>query len=293
MRQQFGGSWTEKKLSALQDYLNAYMTIMRKNQKARNFKTIYLDGFAGSGKRYGRQDTADQAVFEDFRENEVVEFYAGSPYRALKIEKPFDEYIFVDIDQEAAEELKQLQTDFPDRNIRIEVADSNEFIPEWCSALRPLDRALVFLDPYGMQVDWKTIEALASTQKVDLWVLVPLGQAPVRLLCQRPPEAWAATLTRFFGTEEWREYFYKIRLDETLFGIDETMEREVDFEKVTEYFIKRLRTVFVDALEDPVVLRNSKGNPLYLLCFAVSNPKGAQPAIKIAKDIARKFNDGR
>lgn len=36
-------------------------------------------------------------------------------------------------------------------------------------------RALVFLDPYGMQVEWKTIKSIAVTQAIDLWILFPLG----------------------------------------------------------------------------------------------------------------------
>ena len=37
-------------------------------------------------------------------------------------------------------------------------------------------RAVVFLDPYGMQVDWETIVKLGRTEAVDLWLLFPLGQ---------------------------------------------------------------------------------------------------------------------
>ncbi len=39
--------------------------------------------------------------------------------------------------------------------------------------------------------------------------------------------------------------------------------------------------------EKPLLLRNSKNNPLYLLCFASGNPKGAKTAIKIAQDILK------
>jgi hypothetical protein len=34
---------------------------------------------------------------------------------------------------------------------------------------------VLFLDPYGMQVDWTTIEAIARTKAIDLRVLFPLG----------------------------------------------------------------------------------------------------------------------
>ncbi|MBK7553424.1 MAG: hypothetical protein IPI55_02165 [Flavobacteriales bacterium] len=42
----WGGSWTEKKLVAFEKYVKAYLTIMAKNPY---WKTIYFDGFAGSG----------------------------------------------------------------------------------------------------------------------------------------------------------------------------------------------------------------------------------------------------
>ena len=31
-------------------------------------------------------------------------------------------------------------------------------------------RAVLFLDPYGMQVEWTTIEAIARTGAIDLWL---------------------------------------------------------------------------------------------------------------------------
>ena len=47
----FGGSWTEIKLARLAKYLTAYRTIFTGNEKARHFKTWYVDAFAGTGSR--------------------------------------------------------------------------------------------------------------------------------------------------------------------------------------------------------------------------------------------------
>jgi len=44
----WGGVWTEKKLSAFSQYIWSYLTIM---SKYHFWKTIYFDGFAGSGTR--------------------------------------------------------------------------------------------------------------------------------------------------------------------------------------------------------------------------------------------------
>jgi hypothetical protein len=40
----------------------------------------------------------------------------------------------------------------------------------------------VFLDPFGMQVDWNVIEQLALTKAVDLWLLFPLGTGVMRIM---------------------------------------------------------------------------------------------------------------
>ena len=52
-----------------------------------------------------------------------------------------------------------------------------------------------------------------------------------------------------------------------------------------QYFIDRLQSVFNGVATNPLVLRNSKNVPLYLLCFAAGNQKGAPIAVKIAQEI--------
>jgi hypothetical protein len=47
----FGGLWTERKLAALEGYLTAYRHIFDKGPWASKYKTIYVDGFAGTGER--------------------------------------------------------------------------------------------------------------------------------------------------------------------------------------------------------------------------------------------------
>jgi len=45
--------------------------------------------------------------------------------------------------------------------------------------------------------------------------------------------------------------------------------------------------VFADVAENPLVLRNSRNTPLYLLCFAAGNSEGAKTAVKIAQNILK------
>jgi three-Cys-motif partner protein len=43
-------------------------------------------------------------------------------------------------------------------------------------------RAVVFLDPFGMQVPWKTIAALAQTAAIEVFLNFPVGMSIQRLL---------------------------------------------------------------------------------------------------------------
>jgi len=111
----------------------------------------------------------------------------------------------------------------------------------------------------------------------------------MRLLQRResPPPAWAERVNAVFGTRDWENEFYKLKKDDTLFGPEETKEREADYQTVANFFMRRLAGVFAGVAKNPRMLRNSRNCPLYLLCFAAGNPKGAPTAVKIAQDILR------
>lgn len=295
-QQGFGGSWTEDKLNAVAAYLAAYMKIMRGNTRAKRFTVSYVDGFAGSGSRtLEAGPSTEQSLFgED--EADVARFLDGSARRALSIPQPFDRYVFIEIKSSYVKRLEQLKSDYPQRGIDIRQGDVNALLPAWCQSMGDLDRAVVFLDPYGLQLKWSTLEAVAATQKIDLWLLVPLGQAIMRLLTRRalPPEAWAARLTEAFGTDDWKNALYAQDERQTLFDHDEAMSlfRKADYTVVSRWIMNRLKTIFVDATDEPLILFNSTGVPLYLLCFAASNPTGAPTAMTIAKWIIDRKNSG-
>jgi three-Cys-motif partner protein len=290
----FGGGWTEEKLKRVRKYLAAYTKIFAKNPRAQKLTPIYVDAFAGTGYRTQPERQDDRTtLFAELTEPEAVGFLKGSAQIALEVEPPFRQYIFVEQDATHAAELEELKNQFPQKASKIQIVqqDANAYLKDWC---RKTDwqkcRAVVFLDPYGMQVDWGLIEALAKTQAVDLWILFPLGVAVNRLLTRsdEPPEQWANALTRIFGTNDWRDAFYSRQTEETLFGTEEITSKEADFNLIGRFFVERLKTVFAAVAENPLPLRNSRNVPLYLLCFAAGNPKGAPTAVKIAQHILKK-----
>lgn len=296
----FGGPWTEEKLRRIDKYLGAYMTIFERNRAASHLRTHYVDAFAGTGRRSSpvARDRVEGSLFEDALEDaDANSLKEGSAYVALRQERPFDRYLFVDRSPDHARGLEKLRDEFPalSGRITVEAADANAFLGSWC---RDTDwrgnRAVVFLDPYGMQVDWSTIEAIARTEAVDLWILFPLGQAVNRLLTKQnlPGPAQSERLTKLFGTEDWREAFYEAReerIDQpTFFEMEGASHaKRADFDVIGAFFVKRLATIFAGVAENPLPLRNSTNVPLYLLCFAAANPKGAPTAVRIANHILR------
>lgn len=288
---EFGGAWTTEKLERVRKYLVAYTTIFAKNPRARKLRTIYVDAFAGTGYRARRKGAPEQTLpFQELREPDADAFLKGSARLALEVEPPFGEYIFIERDAGRAQELEKLKAVFPARAsaIRVVRSEANEYLSQWCGQSDwRLHRAVVFLDPYGMQVEWETIEAIARTRAVDLWILFPLGVAVSRLLTNPapPPDEWAKALTRTLGTEDWRKAFYQQHARETLFGKEVVEPKDADFGQIGGFFVERLRTVFAGVADNPLPLRNSRKVPLYLLCFAASNPKGAPIAVGIAQYI--------
>lgn len=288
MQHQFGGNWTEEKLTCLKKYLYAYLQIFSKNMQAKMLHTIYVDAFAGTGYRHVKkaQDNNRELPFLD--DEEAISYQKGSAHLALELNPSFKEYLFIEQSPEYSHELEHLRFKFPEKRIIIVREDANTYLQAWC---RQKDwrftRAVIFLDPYGMQVEWNTIEAIAKTQAIDLWILFPLGQAVNRLLTENcpPKDAWADRLTKFFGSDDWKKAFYRTCVEPTLFGEETLVLKDADFASIEHYFIQRLKTIFPKVAENSLWLRNSRNVPIFLLCFAASNPKGAPTAVKIAQYI--------
>jgi three-Cys-motif partner protein len=145
------------------------------------------------------------------------------------------------------------------------------------------------LHPHGMQVEWRTIEAVARTRAIDLWLLFPLGIGVSRLLTRTGdiPLGWRTRLDKLLGTQTWYDEFYRVESQPTLFGIDEERVVKASNESIGIYFNDRLKRIFA-GVADPGVLRNSANCPLYLFCFAAANPTGALTALKIANSLLKK-----
>ncbi len=150
-------------------------------------------------------------------------------------------------------------------------------------------RAVLFLDPYGAQVEWETIEAVAATKAIDMWLLFPLGIGVNRCSPgrERSRNHGGTGSTSSSAPRPGYDAFYQTRTTPTLFGADDERIVKASIETIGRYFNDRLKAIFAGVADSPAVLRNSTGSPVYLFCFAAANEKGARIAVRIADHLLK------
>ncbi len=290
----WGNKWTLKKLEAFKKYVDAYLTIMEAHKNKWGWKTLYFDGFAGSGdlkRNGGEEEIADNTGFLlnlDIEEAET-EVYKGAAECVLSLPKKFDYYYFVDKNKESLERLEQKLEPFNiDNRLIFRDSDANEQIKKLAAALKKDKklRALVLLDPFGMQINWESIELLKDTRS-DVWILVPSGVIVNRLLDKKGELIYSDKLCSFFGMteDEIRKEFYDKKVSITLFGEETRTEKISDpIRKIADLYIKRLLGVWRNVTPEPLVMRNTKNVPIFHFVFASNKQVG----MKIAQDILGK-----
>jgi three-Cys-motif partner protein len=286
----FGGVSTDLKLSLVGGYLSAFTKALRPI-----FSELwYIDAFAGTGERTvvipGR--AADMLGPEI---EERIERRQGSAKIAIDVNPPFDRLVFMEKRPRHCAALHDLKAGHPNRLIDVVEGDANEAIVSfirqhnWAGT-----RAVMFLDPYGMSVEWRTLEAIRATEAIDVWYLVSLAglfrQATRN--AEDLDESKRNALTRMIGTPEWETAWYQRTKSTDLLGeIDEVHARTAEVDDMEKYFGDRLRSLFPRVLP-PLRLSDDRGIPQFALFFAISNP--APKAIGLAAKIAGHIlNSGR
>jgi three-Cys-motif partner protein len=268
---EFGGQHTELKLSVVESYLKAYTRALRSK-----FENLwYIDAFAGTGARTVRTEARGGDLLEE-PVPEQIEQRRGSAQVAIDVTPSFDRIIFIESKAKYCAALRKLAAKHPTRDIAVVEEDANRSIrnaiawDKWQST-----RAALFLDPYGMQVHWDTLRAVAATQAIDTWFLFPLAglyrQATRDILDidQSKREA----LTRIFGSAAWENELYA-ETDETpdLFGhTDKSRRRLADVAGLERYVKARLETIFPKVLK-PLPLPIDRRPQLFSLFLCISNP---------------------
>lgn len=251
------GDWTELKLDILTQYLDRFTTAA-KGPDAR----VFLDAFAGQGRGRSRS-TGD--VFE------------GSARIALNTANPpFTHLRYFELEPANASKLQRdLDEEYPGRDVVVYEGDCNDRIPEALAELAPVSWAptFAFLDPDGVNLRWTTLRALAdhkrrSKNKVEMWLLFSTMGLVRRLALDeaklRPEDEQSATDA--FGDESWRPIY-----DQRRSGLITGKKARAEFINLYRWKLEsQLGYRHTFALE----IRNDRGVPIYAMVFATDNEAG-------------------
>lgn len=284
----WGGPWTEKKLNAFSKYVWSYLKIMEKNPY---WETIYFDGFVGSGTKDKTENSEFYLQFKITEEEEKT--YKGAAERVLDLKDnmSFDYYYFIDKCKDSLDKLEaKLTKKFgnENKNLVFRSGDANQQLAELSKALKKNKyAALILLDPFGMQINWNSIEQLKGTRS-DVWILVPTGVIINRLLDKKGKLQFSDKLESFFGLpiDDIKSHFYKEEKVNTLFGEEEIITKDIKpIQKIAKIYASRMQTIWKYVTDEPLVLCNRSGVPLFHFIFASNNIEAKKIAKQIIKSI--------
>lgn len=285
MAHKFGGQWTEVKLSILRDYLNFYTTAL-KNQP---FDLIYIDAFAGTGEREQKIEAAPL-----LNEEEEIRIKSGSVRIALETTPPFASYHFIEKKPSHVKRLEEIKYDDAYKHLTAKIyqGDANEKLKEIIAQQfqQRNKRAVLFLDPYGLSVEWDVLKAISATKRIDVWFLFSLSglYRNASLEFEKIEDYKKERLNCIFGSNEWQDIFYTSQYQPVqgdLFGAPQPnkLNRTATVPELENYVLQRLSSLF-HYVEKPVALPRT-GSQLFSLFLCVSNPN--EKAVALAKKVAR------
>jgi three-Cys-motif partner protein len=275
------GEWTEVKLEILRKYAHVYTQIM--SNQASIHRYLYIDAFASSGQHRSRS------------ENRLV---YGSPVIALETEPPFHEYHFIDLNQQKIQALQaRLEQHAPSgSDVHVYAADANEALVQHIlprARWEDRHRALCFLDPYGLSLQWSVVEAIGKMKSVEIILHFPIMAINRNVLRRDPTTVKDSSIQRMnsvWGDRSWREVAYAQTqaLQMNMFSSTLPEAKVAGNAPIIQAFKERLRTVAgFKYVPEPIPMRNSSGGEVYYIYFASPNETGA----RIVGEIFSKYRE--
>jgi three-Cys-motif partner protein len=282
------GYWTRAKLAILAEYLPAFLQAA----SGKSDEYVYLDAFAGQGKG------VDRLTGEEFQGSARIALTAS----ASRADARFTRLRYFEQGNKARELQTRFQIEYPDHDIKVYGGDCNIEIPTALHDLRGLRWAptFAFIDPDGMEFEWRTLEALADHKrgyramssskreyKVELWLLFPT-QGLVRTLALdeaklRPQDE--ARATALFGTKAWRWIY------------DQRIEGKLNPQDARDEYVNLMRWRLTEDLgyrrTHALELMNTRGGTIYHMVFATDNDAGDRIMAGIYAKTARQIPEMR
>jgi three-Cys-motif partner protein len=227
-------------------YLGRYLDIMTRGVGRKWAGNLsYVDLFAGPGRSVVRGT------------GEEVE---GSPLLALNHE--FSRYVFVDV-PEVLSVLKRRLIDHPKASqISFVEGDCNAVIETVRQSLPPNHLTLAFIDPTGLQIQFRSVRHLVQNRKMDLLMTIQLGMGVTMNLPQYL-KSEGARLTAFLGNAKWRE-------DVKQGGTASQFAR-----RYLSRYVQELRSMGYSTVRERAIdIRNDQNLLLYVMVLASRHPLG-------------------
>lgn len=265
MEQKFGNKWTLIKLDKVEEYIKAYMIVM-KNQSWAILN--YIDAFCGSGENV--QIKNDDSI-------------SSSALRAL--EYSFDKYVFIDTNKQYVDNLETIiksKSNWQKKNILYFNNDANKELFNIIQKLSENDKGIIFLDPYALTVSYDTLKFIAKSEKLDVWYLFPIN-ALIRCMPKdgKKNEMFEDVVTKILGTNEWIGKCYEISSQINIF--EENLSERANWQNVLKFVQKRFNNIFRYVCEKPKILYNNTSLLFALFFMCNSN---SDKAVEIAKRIS-------
>lgn len=239
------GAWTTEKLTFLRKLMGIF------NQGMKNLwpNRVYIDLFAGPGVNV-IENTTDEID--------------GSSLLSLRTQVPFSHYFFNDLNPAFINALRQRADKVINErglsvavNVQYLIGDCNDAVPTIVDSIPQNALILVFIDPWRWEIHFESIEMMTAGQRADLLITMHTGSI------KRSAHHVLQQVDRFLADIEWRRDFLKApRGRRTRVILDR-------FEKKLEALGYRHENI-----DDRVLVRNTKGAPLYHLVFASKHPRG-------------------
>ena len=135
--------------------------------------------------------------------------------RALATEPCFDEYMFIEQDRRKVELLRSHCERYSHLPVDVRHGDCNEILLKTVFPRIRQDRrlrAVLLMDPYGLQYDWSVVVEAGATKRVDLILNFPMMGAQRAAFWRRPddlPASLRRRMRRAWGDDSWLRTVYE------------------------------------------------------------------------------------
>ncbi|MFM7345853.1 MAG: three-Cys-motif partner protein TcmP [Tagaea sp.] len=284
------GEWSERKIEIVREYAKPFSQIISKN----GLTALYVDGLAGGGEaRRKRPRTAPDSAtlpltIDGTPLSAGAETILTTAARIVSEVTPrFAKYIFIDADRQKTLAMQHRCSELPDINVDVINSDVSQtflarVIPEIRASRK--NRALCFLDPYGMHISWNVFQALGATGHAEVFINFPTLDIVRNVLRDSPSliePQHAERMNLLWGDDFWRQVAFKKQP-----GLFDAVFEKQSGDHIAMAFQERLiHHGGFKFVSKPLPFKNKQNGLLYHLLFATQK----KVALKIANAVMKKW----